>query len=141
MIYGIGIDATEISRFNDWRTKSKIELKRILSNEEIDYCLQIPEKSAERFAARYAAREAFFKAYQSAYFMITNRSPTLSFLHSCRHIKITKVSNSIPRCIVDWTALHKEPEWPLPFKQLNIHISLSHTQSTAHALIIIASAA
>ena len=140
MIYGIGIDATEISRFNDWHTKSKIELKRVLSDEEIDYCLQTPEKSAERFSARYAAREAFFKAYQSAYFMITNRSPTLSFLHTCKNIKITKVSNGIPRCIVDWTTLQKKQECLLPFEQLNTHISLSHTHSTAHALIIIASA-
>ncbi len=141
MIYGVGIDVTEISRFNDWHTKSKRELKRVFSDEEIDYCLQTPEKSAERFAARYAAREAFFKAYQSAYFTISNESSTLSFLTLCRHIKIVKTSNGLPLCTVDWAELQKPQELFLPSDQLNIHISLSHTQSSAHALIIIASTA
>lgn len=139
MIYGVGIDVTEISRFNDWHTKSKTELKRIFSDEEIDYCLQTSKKSAERFAARYAAREAFFKAYQSAYFMITNTSPTISFLNTCKHIKITKTCNGLPLCTISWAELQKSLELSLPSDQLKIHISLSHTQSSAHALIIIAS--
>jgi len=140
MIYGVGIDATEISRFNEWHTKSKNELKRIFSDEEIEYCLKISEKSAERFAVRYAAREAFFKSYQSAYFMITNKSSAISFLNTCRHIIITRTSSGIPLCTVNWKKLQKDSELSLPSDRFKVHISLSHTQSCAQALIIIASA-
>ncbi len=62
MIIGIGIDSVEIHRFADWHLKSSTSLKRIFSEAEINYCLRIQSKSAERFAARFAAREALFKA-------------------------------------------------------------------------------
>ena len=62
MIIGIGIDAVAIDRFNTWHTYPQEKLLRIFSEQEISYCLNNKQKSAERFAARFAAREAFFKA-------------------------------------------------------------------------------
>ena len=56
MICGIGVDSVEIERFALWLDYSKKRLSRIFSLEEIEYCLQQKNKSAERFAVRFAAR-------------------------------------------------------------------------------------
>lgn len=137
-LVGIGIDITETSRFQDWQTKSKKELKRIFSDEEIDYCLENKEKSAERFAARFAAREAFFKAFQGAYYSEYKESPKHTFVSICKHITIKKTDNGMPLCIVDWKSFDPELSGLFFYDNLEIHLSLSHTQSLATAIVAIA---
>jgi len=139
MIYGIGIDTVEVDRFREWQTKPIEKLRRIFSAEELDYCLYTPEKSAERFAARFAAREALFKAYQSAAFLLTHKAPSITLFGLCPYVTITKADNGIPLCSVDWRALQeKYPNAPI-LHHAQIHISLSHTRETAHALITMSS--
>lgn len=62
MIYGIGIDMVEISRFEKalerWGDRF---LKRIFTEAEIEYCHHTV-RAASRFALRFAAKEAFSKA-------------------------------------------------------------------------------
>ena len=94
MILGIGVDTVEVNRFSEWHTYSKKKLLRIFSDEEIEYCLSNPNKSAERFAARFAAREAFFKALSYAY-----PSKNVPFLTLCKAIIIKKI-NSRPYIII-----------------------------------------
>lgn len=139
MIHGIGIDAEEIARFHDWENKSQESLRRVLSNQEIAYCKQVPAKSAERFAVRYAAREAFFKAYQSAYYAVVGKASTVTFLQLCTYVVVEKEANGIPVCSVDWQSLHQKEAVPFVVDQLQVHLSLSHTATTAHAFVIIAS--
>ena len=90
-VHGLGIDIVEINRFKDWYTKPKKELERIFSGEEIDYCLENKEKSAERFAARFAAREAFFKAFQSAHYAYYEQAAKNSFVSICFIISLYTV--------------------------------------------------
>jgi len=139
MIYGIGIDAEEVIRFEDWHNKSQKALERIFSIQEITYCLSTPTKSAERFAVRYAAREAFYKAYQSACYLHVQQVPSISFLNVCKHVMITKHGNGVPHCNVDWSTLQKGQAIQLPEKQLRVLLSLSHTRTVAYASVVIAS--
>lgn len=126
MIIGIGIDTIEINRFSSWHTYSEKKLRRIFSPEEIIYCLQDRNKSAERFAVRFAAREALYKALSCAYPAIT-----IPFLTLCAHTTLQKrgarpvlVLRSV--CGIDVDVF-------------TIHLSLTHSRVQATAFIIIES--
>ena len=58
---GIGIDIEEIKRFMKFHKKSRQELEKIYSQEEINYCLK-KYNPAQHFAVRFAAKEAVIKA-------------------------------------------------------------------------------
>src|SRR5205823_5560593 len=105
-----------------WNTFSQKSLSRIFSQQEIDYCLQMPSKSAERFAVRFAAREAFFKALSSA-----QPHEHFSFLTVCVAVSIIKI-NARPMCIINWQKLTTK------IPTCTIHISLTHTNTIASAL-------
>jgi len=129
MILGIGIDSVEVHRFAQWPNFSHKKLSRIFSNEEIEYCLQQQNKSAERFAARFAAREAFFKAFSSAFPEIS-----IPFLTLCKHSCVIKQNNR-PLLIFNWQCI---PTISLSdASSCAFHLSLTHTDSTATAFMII----
>ena len=67
MMIAIGIDAVDIKRFAHWHRYKKTMLLRFYSSAEIDYCMNVQIKSAERFAVRFSAKEAFFKALYQLY--------------------------------------------------------------------------
>jgi holo-[acyl-carrier protein] synthase len=127
MILGIGVDTVEIHRFAHWHTYGQKKLLRIFSQEEIEYCLQQPQKSAERFAVRFAAKEAFFKAFSAAY-----PDVYIPFLTVCRFVSIQKQDNSRPVLWVDWKNLVKNQDISVV-----CHVSLSHTQGMATSFVII----
>src|SRR5687768_2793513 len=91
MKISLGTDLIAVSRFKHWHTFARKKLKRIFSEEEIDYCLQNAEKSAERFAVRFAAREALYKGIvqYDEYF-------TIPFLTVCSSIIILKQQSGAP---------------------------------------------
>jgi phosphopantetheine--protein transferase-like protein len=124
MICGIGIDTVEIERFADWRHYSSKKLSRLFSPQEIDYCLEQPNKSAERFAVRFAAREALYKALSYAY-------PYYSFpfLTLCKHIAIIKTGNRPYLAVIG--------DIGVDCNGLTFHISFSHTRNHAAAFIVI----
>lgn len=122
MILGIGVDSVEIARFSHWHTYSKKHLLRILSQSEIDYCLSIPAKSAERFAVRFAAREALFKTYSS--WQPDHHIPFLSF---CKAVEIIKKNNGVPEVFFDVKIIPNH---------CKILISLSHSRTIATAFVI-----
>ena len=128
MILGMGIDSVEIARFAAWHTYNQKSLLRILSSCEIDYCLSTPIKSAERFAARFAVREAFYKALGH----IPNIKP-LPFLTVCKLIQLQKQPNGSDQLKIDWHQLINSPPTIKP------HLSWSHTQTTATAIVILES--
>lgn len=120
MILGIGIDTIDVARFAHWHNYCQKQLLRIFSRSEIEYCLAIPVKSAERFAVRFAAREAVFKAYSS--WQPYHQIPFLTF---CKAITIIK-ENGIPILIMN-----------SKLKPCKALLSLTHTATTATAFVLL----
>ena len=123
MILGIGVDSVEIARFAHWYTYSRKKLSKIFSDQEIDYCLSVPAKSAERFAVRFAAREALYKAYSS-----WKPDHQIPFLTYCKAVTISKKKSGIPEAALDDI---------IATNQCKILISLSHSNTTAIAFAIL----
>ena len=129
MILGVGIDSVEIDRFAQWHTYNHKQLLRIFSDTEIEYCLSVPAKSAERFAVRFAAREALFKAYSS--WQPDHRIPFLTF---CRAISIIK-KNNVPFITINW---HLLEAYSIDNRSaIKIHLSLTHSHNSANVFTII----
>jgi holo-[acyl-carrier protein] synthase len=124
MIRGIGVDTIEIERFALWHTYSSKKLSRIFSPEEITYCLENTNKSAERFAARFAAREALYKALSYAY-----PDKKIPFLTLCAHTTIQKRGQR-PYGMMSSVA-------GIDADSLIIHLSWSHSRTQATAFVII----
>jgi holo-[acyl-carrier protein] synthase len=129
MIAGTGIDSVEIARFAQWHTWGKKKLSRIFSESEIEYCLSNQALSAQRFAVRFAAREALFKAITAAW-----PAHTIPFFTLCHATKILK--KRAPELHLSWGEL--EP-FPCQYHSLTLHLSLTHTNHIAMAIVIIES--
>ena len=130
MILGIGIDSVSVERFKSWEHIGMPQLKKLFSEEEIAYCLTIPQLSGQRFAVRFAVREAFFKALCAM--QKTARHP---FLKVCKSVKLVHADSQIPVLEVNWDNLisaHKESA-----DSLIVHCSLTHTSDLASAFVII----
>ena len=128
MILGIGIDSVEIKRFALWHTKDLRHLERIFSKQEIEYCLSNPALNAQRFAVRFAAREALYKVISTYW-----PEHSVPFLTLCRATTVTK--KRAPLMVIDWSMLQA---YGITYiHNLKIHLSLTHTQQTASAFIIL----
>lgn len=123
----IGIDTVEIYRFENWKNYNIQQLNHIFTLKEIEYCLSLPLKSAERFAVRFAAKEAFFKALSS--YLQTSISTFKIF----KNAEIYKNKLMIPSMQVHDIKIKKI----LKKNKINIKISLTHTQNIATAIVII----
>jgi holo-[acyl-carrier protein] synthase len=126
MILGIGVDTVDIKRFALWHTYTQKTLRRIFSQEEIDYCLIDVNKSAERFAVRFAAREALYKALSYAF-----PDKKIPFLTLCSQSIITKIDGR-PHLTI-------REDFIFGLSGLTLHLSLSHSCMIATAFIIIES--
>jgi holo-[acyl-carrier protein] synthase len=124
MIVGIGVDTVEVEIFIPWRDYSQKKLSRIFSSQEIDYCLEKQDKSAERFAVRFAAREALYKALSYAY-----PSYSFPFLTLCSRITITKVDGRPYLTVVG--------DIGIDLTELVFHLSLSHSRTLATAFVVV----
>ena len=123
MSLALGIDAVDIKRFSHWHHYTHTTLNRIFSKHEINYCLMVPAKSAERFAARFAAKEAFFKALHH----ITQTPPPFSSI--MRNVSVHRTTMG-PHLEVCWENLELTPVY-------NVIVSITHTQFTAFAAVIL----
>lgn len=130
MILGIGIDTVEIERFAYWHTYDHKKLLRLFSQSEIDYCLSVPTKSAERFAVRFAAREATYKAYSQAF-----PGHSIPFLTFCKAMTVHKDAYHLPRIIF---ATHYFAAGKIPRALLNTIVltSFTHSKTAASAVVI-----
>jgi holo-[acyl-carrier protein] synthase len=129
MILGIGIDSIEIARLTPWTHFAHERLSRIFHPDELAYCFKSPAKTSERLAARFATREACFKA-------LSPHCHQLPFLTLCRVMQIKHHASGAPELLIDWDYLaqkgHFKPERPIA-----AHISLTHTNVLATALVIL----
>jgi len=131
MLYAIGLDAVEIKRFAQWHLFPQARLLRIFSEQEIAYCLSVSSKSAERFAVRFAAREALFKACSQAGF--NNNIP---FLRFCRCVEVMRTPQGVPYFQIAWDKIIGDKTVPELIENIDILLSLTHTETTAIASIV-----
>lgn len=62
MIYGVGIDTVDITRFERFVRENNLPLlERLFTGGEHEYC-RARKQSAQHYALRFAAKEAFLKA-------------------------------------------------------------------------------
>jgi holo-[acyl-carrier protein] synthase len=122
MITGIGIDMIEVKRVGEKMGKEIGFRELVFSAQEIAYCEPMARKF-EHYAARFAAKEAFFKALGSGWASGTQFN----------EIEITNDSQGRPIL----SLLGKTAITLSGLEIAKIHVSLSHLQSIASAVVII----
>lgn len=120
----LGIDAEDIARFANWQSYSQSALLKIFTLKEIQYCMAVPVKSAERFAARWAIKEACYKALCPFF------NEKIPFTHFCRQIEC--YTDQQPILTLNWARLAVKDT----IKTSHINFSLTHTDHTAIALVV-----
>ncbi len=121
MIAGIGIDLIEVEKIAA-SIGSEVYLRKVFTEAEIEECRSV-SNSAERFAGKFAAKEAFMKAVgkgirQGAWFT---------------QIEVLNEESGAPYVRVNG-------EMESSMKELGvktIHVSVTHTKSTAAAVVIL----
>lgn len=128
MIKGIGIDLVEINRFKQvMQRQGKKFLERVFTPSEIKYCLKYKRNSYQHFAVRFAAKEAFLKAIGTGWG--TKTSPQWA------DIEVAKLLGKPPKIILTGKALQHLRR----LKAKRVHLSLTHTQDYAAAIVILES--
>jgi len=122
MILGTGIDMIEVQRVADKVGKDNGFKEKIFSPGEIKYCEGMAD-SAQHFAARFAAKEAFLKAAGGG----------LTLGYDLKDVEVINDTLGKPELVLtgNYKALAVERGWN------KIHVSLSHVQAMACAIVII----
>lgn len=125
MILGIGIDLVSVDRIQNALERYKTRfLNRIYAPEEIRYCSK-QRKPAIHYAGRFAAKEAFAKALGTGF--SANIKPKEIFVES--------QNNGRPKLSVRGEAQRMIVQLGVT----NIHLSLSHLDTYACAVVILES--
>jgi holo-[acyl-carrier protein] synthase len=124
MIVGVGIDIIEVDRVAAKVNKGNAFKEKIFSPEEIIFC-ESKAEPAQNYAARFASKEAFLKA--------TGKGLLLGF--ELRDIEVVQDELGKPSLVLHgkYKDLAKKNNWN------KIHLSISHIQSAATAVVIIES--
>ena len=122
MIIGVGIDIIEVDRVIEKINKNKGFKEKIFSEGEMGFCDSKPNKS-ENYAARFAAKEAFLKATGLG----------LALGYELADIEIIHDINGKPTLNLkgDFKTKALQNNWN------KIHLSISHLQTVACAVVII----
>jgi holo-[acyl-carrier protein] synthase len=113
MVLGIGIDIIEVTRVKNLAEKNPRFLKRIFTDEEVEYCSK-KKNSHQHLAARFAAKEAFFKA--------------LGKRIKWTDVKLYNLPSGKPM-------LKIRDKERFPFSE--VHVSLSHLADYATAMVVL----
>lgn len=122
MIIGTGIDIIEVSRVGEKVSKENGFKTRVFSPAEIDFCESRPDKH-QNYAARFAAKEAFLKAIGLGLTAGFNLFE-IEIVHDERGKPGIQLSGNFKKQAL-------ENAWN------KIHLSLSHVQAMACAVVII----
>jgi holo-[acyl-carrier protein] synthase len=121
MIFGIGTDLVATSRIKDSIQKYGDRfLKKIFTLTEIEYCNRFTGNEHLHYAARFAAKEAFSKAVG------TGMAKGFKF----REVGIKNEASGKP--VIELSGVMLEM-----YGSLTCHVSLSHSDSDAVALIVL----
>jgi holo-[acyl-carrier protein] synthase len=123
MIAGIGIDMIEVDRVAEKIAMSGGFREKVFSISEIAFCESKGKNKAQHYAARFAAKEAFLKA--------TGFGLVLGYELS--DIEVTIDGAGKPGLVLkgNFEKQAKEHQWN------TIHLSVSHLQETACAVVVI----
>jgi len=122
MIVGVGIDIIEVDRVVEKIDKHNGFKETIFSSHEIAFCESKKNKD-ENYAARFAAKEAFLKA--------TGLGLMLGHQLSDIEVVNDEVGKPSLRLKGDFKSKSLENNWN------KIHLSMSHLQNIACAVVII----
>lgn len=123
----LGIDSTEINRFDNWINYDPVILIKIFDEEEIRYCCQNKVKSNERFAGFFSAKEACYKA------MSPILKEQISLLKFFKYVSIKKSAHGAPLISVNLKKLSLIES----IKINKIFLSITHTKNIATAVVIL----
>lgn len=120
MICGIGIDLIEIARVEAMLARWPDRfVERVFTPEEIALC-ESRTNRASAFAARFAAKEAFSKALGTG----------VDKNFSWKDFAVGHQSNGSPRPVLS-------PRLAARLKNVEIHLSLSHSDHYATAVVVL----
>lgn len=121
MIIGIGIDIVYVPSFSK-KLENPAFIERVFSAQEIAYCSEF-NKSSERFAGKFAAKEAFMKAIG---------------LGIQQEIWFSQIEISNNQAGAPILNLYGKAHKICTDKQIeSIHLSISHNQNSAVAIVIL----
>ena len=121
MIVGIGTDIAEVDRIaRALQTYGEQFERKVFTQEEIEYCRRTPRRASERYAARFAAKEAFAKALGTG---------IAKGVH-WRDIGVRRMPGGRPFIKLRGHAATL-------CAGMSIHLSLTHTETTAMATVIL----
>lgn len=122
MIIGTGIDIIEVQRVAEKVNKENGFREKVFSTTEITYCERAAD-AAQHYAARFAAKEAFLKAAGGG----------LMLGYELNEITIQHDNQGKPELLLsgNFKTLANQKGWS------KIHVSLSHVQAMACAVVII----
>ncbi len=125
MIVAIGVDLIEIARIAEtFARQGERFQKRVFTAAEVEYCESLAAKF-ESYAARFAAKEAVMKA------LGTGWADGVAW----RDIEVAREQNGRPIVTLSGRALERMKE----LGATRIHLSLSHSQTTAIAQVVLES--
>lgn len=119
--FSLGVDIEEVARFKSL-IRNRRFLDRVYTPQEVAYCRSKKNK-VQHFAVRFAAKEAVWKALSEAI-----RGSRAMIRHrdiGVRNAVSGKPEVILPRALARWSR--------------RLTISLSHTQSTAVAVVLVQS--
>lgn len=117
---GVGVDLCDVERIRQTLQRTPGFADRVYTHDERDYCRRARDP-AERFAARFAAKEAVLKAMGAG-------------LGACplRAIEVARATSGAPSVVLHGAAAQLAADRGV----VAWHLSLTHTATTAEALVI-----
>jgi holo-[acyl-carrier protein] synthase len=124
VIVGVGIDLVEIARIERMlREKGDHALERLFTFREVDYARGRPAP-AQHFASRFAAKEAAFKALAGN---------DVARAVGWRDIEVINHADGRPVLELHGVAKRRADQLGV----VRIHVSLTHTDTTAGAVVVL----
>ena len=121
-ILGIGVDVVDVDRMKDVLEKQgKVFLDKVFSDMEVTYC-KTRKKPYIHFGARFAAKEAVAKAMRTGW----------SGAFHWRDIEVVNDQSGAPHILLSRDVAKA-------LEQCSVHLSLSHTDNTIVAFVVLES--
>lgn len=123
MVLGTGLDLVDVERFRKFvERRGERALQRLFTPGELSYCKRFTDPT-QALAARFAAKEAFFKA------LGTGMGPAGGW----HDVEVIRLASGQPRLQLHGLAAERAREMQVR----TIHVTLSHTEGTAGAVVIL----